>query len=100
VSRFQENRKAGLSALDYQNYHNFIDRLDEAISGQQQVVKEAQERIDTAKASWQECERKRASYEILQTRAKMAAVKKENKREQRDADEFNSRKARMAKLKR
>lgn len=99
IGRFQENRKTGLSARDYQNYHNFIDKLDEAISGQQKVVKAAQERIDAAKAVWQECEKKRASYETLQKRADMKEMKKANKREQKEADEFNSRKARMARLK-
>ncbi|MDL2284147.1 flagellar export protein FliJ [Oxalobacter sp. OttesenSCG-928-P03] len=100
VVRFQENRKTGLSAMDYQNYHNFIDKLDEAISGQQKIVQQAQERIDGAKAVWQECERKRASYETLQKRAEVRKMKKELKQEQKEADEFNSRKARMAKLKR
>ncbi len=99
VVRFQENRKTGLSARDYQNYHNFIDKLDEAISGQQKVVKQAQERIDNAKVAWQECEKKRASYETLQKRAEAKELKKESKREQKDADEFSSRKARMAQLK-
>ncbi len=99
VVRFQENRKSGLSAMDYQNYHNFIDKLDEAISGQQQVVKEAQGRIDAAKAAWQECEKKRASYETLQKRAVLKEMKAASKREQKEVDEFNSRKARMVKFK-
>lgn len=85
--------------MDYQNYHNFIDKLDEAISGQQQVVKEAQGRIDAAKAAWQECEKKRASYETLQKRAVLKEMKAASKREQKEVDEFNSRKARMVKFK-
>ncbi len=99
VVRFQENRKSGLSAMDYQNYHNFIDKLDEAISGQQQVVKEAQGRIDAAKAAWQESEKKRSSYETLQKRAVIKEMKAANRREQKEMDEFNNRKARMIKFK-
>ena len=98
MGRFQENRKAGLSAMDYQNFHNFIDKLDEAISGQQKVVQTAQERIDAAKVVWQECEKKRASFETLQKRADVKEMKRVSKREQKEMDEFNSRKARMAKL--
>lgn len=99
VVRFEENRQAGLSVLGYKNYQFFIDKLDAAIDGQRQLVKQAQERIEEAKAAWQACERKRASYEILQTRAQMQAMKKESRREQKEADEFSSRKVRMAKLK-
>lgn len=98
LGRFHENRKTGLSVQDYRNYQRFIDKLDEAISGQQQIVKQAQERIDEAKVQWQACEKKRASYETLQTRATMEEMKKAGKREQKEADEFNSRKARMNKL--
>jgi flagellar FliJ protein len=98
MGRFQENRKTGFSAMDYQNFHNFIDKLDEAISGQQKMVQAAQERIDTAKVAWQACERKRASYETLQKRAEIKEMKKAGRREQREADEFNSRKARVEKL--
>jgi len=99
VGRFQQSREAGLSVLDYRNYQNFIYKLDEAIIGQQEIVRQAQERIDEARAAWQECEKKRASYETLQTREKMRQIKKENKREQKEADEFNSRKARVDKMK-
>lgn len=99
VGRFDEHRKTGLSVMDYRNYQGFIDKLDEAISGQQQVVKQAKERINAAKTAWQECEKKRASYETLQKRAEVVRIKKENKREQKEADEFNSRKARMDRLK-
>lgn len=98
VVRFQENRKMGLSVADYRNYSLFIDKLDEAISGQQQVVREAQGRIDAAKAAWQDCEKKRASYEILQERALEKERKKAARREQKESDEFNSRRARMVKL--
>lgn len=101
VVRFEENRKAGFSTEDYQNFHNFIDKLDEAISGQQRIVQEAKERINEAKAAWKECERKRASFEILKKRSVMSEMKKMAKREQKEADEFNNnRKARQVRQER
>ena len=99
VERFQQNRKAGLSVLDYRNYLNFIDKLDEAITAQQQIVTQAKERVEEARAVWQECEKKKSSYETLQERERIRQIKKENRREQKEADEFNSRKARMDRLK-
>lgn len=93
AARFQADREAGMTAKDYRNYTNFIEKLDQAIKGQQMVVQDARRQTERKKAEWQECERKRASYETLATRTKKAIQKKEDRKEQKETDEFANRKS-------
>ena len=94
-ARFQENRASGLTAMDYRNFQHFLDKLDQAIVGQQQLVRDAQKRIDEDRSLWQASERKRASFNTLATRAQKTIQKKENKIEQKQMDEFASRNSRF-----
>ena len=94
LERFSQSKMKGLLAQDYLNYQRFLDKLDEALAAQKNLVRQAHERIEEARAAWQQCERKKKTYEILQSRAKNAQIRKENRREQRDVDEFNSAMAR------
>jgi len=90
-ARFQESQQTGLTASGLRNFRLFMDRLDQAIIGQQQIVNNAQKRIDEDKSNWQASERKRVSFDTLATRAQKAAQKKEDKIEQKKMDEFASR---------
>lgn len=90
-TRFQENLKTGLSAGDYRNYQHFIDKLDQAIADQQEIVHSARDRIDQDRSSWQSSEKKRASFDTLATRVQKAAQKKENRTEQKEMDEYATR---------
>ena len=94
LERFSQSKMNGLLARDYLNYQRFLDKLDEAITAQKDMVRQAHERIAEARAAWQQCERKKETYEILQKRARLVQSKKESRREQKDVDEFNSAKAR------
>ena len=79
--------------MGYRNYQSFIDKLGQAMQGQQKAILEAWKKVDDQRKAWQECERKRASYETLATRAKQAIQRQENKREQKENDEFAMRRA-------
>lgn len=94
-TRFQENRESGLTAMDYRNFQKFMDKLDQAIIGQQQLVRDAQKRIEEDRSLWQASERKRASFNTLATRAQKATQKKENRVEQKQMDEYASRNSRF-----
>lgn len=89
--RFQENLASGLTAMSYRNFQLFIEKIDSAITGQQNVVRITVQRVADARAAWQACERKRMSYDTLATRAKQTAQLRENRRDQKQTDEHASR---------
>ena len=91
AQRFQDGAAKGLSAAQYTNFLSFIGKLDGAIEGQKQVVKDAEHKIHLAKTSWQENEKKRLSYDTLHNRAQMTQQKKEAKRDQKQMDEHAAR---------
>ncbi|HEX2603708.1 MAG TPA: flagellar export protein FliJ [Oxalicibacterium sp.] len=91
AQRFQQSLTAGLSANGYHNYQVFLGKLEQAIAGQQLVVKDAHQRVEKERAAWQACERKRMSYDTLATRAQKAQQVKENKRDQKQMDEHAAR---------
>lgn len=89
--RLQEKLAAGLTAKECRNFQLFLLKLDDAIAGQQQVVRDAQRRIDEERSSWQASERKRMSYGTLAARALKERQRKENRHEQKQTDEHAAR---------
>lgn len=92
-ARFQAGLMTGISAAGYRNFQLFLEKLDTAITGQQQMVDDAKQRIDDERSTWQSCERKRVSYDTLATRAQKLEEHKANRREQKTMDEFATRQA-------
>ncbi len=90
-SRFNASLAQGLTASGYRNFQLFLGKLDQAIAGQQQIVQDAQRRISRERGTWQACERKRKSYDLLSTRAEQTELKKEGKRDQKAMDEHAAR---------
>ncbi len=90
-SRFQMKMAQGLSPMGYRNFQAFIDKLDEAIAGQQQVVRDAANGVAREKGAWQASERKRMSYDTLATRAEKQETLRENKKDQKMNDEHAAR---------
>lgn len=89
--RLQEKLAAGLTAMECRNFQLFLVKLDDAIAGQQQVVRDAQRRIDQERSSWQASERKRMSYGTLATRALKERQRKESRHDQKQTDEHAAR---------
>jgi flagellar FliJ protein len=92
AQRFQDTMATGVTAAGYRNFQQFMVKLEAAITGQQQVVAQAQHRITVERSAWQAGERKRMSYGILVTRAENAEQVREGKREQKQTDELAARK--------
>lgn len=87
-ARFQAKMaQGGLTPLTFRNFQSFIDKLDAAIEGQLQVVKEAENGVTQERGAWQASERKRMSYDTLATRAMQKEQQRENKRDQKLNDE-------------
>jgi flagellar FliJ protein len=93
ATRFEQNLTGGLNATSYRNFQLFIEKIDNALSGQQEVVRLSTIRIGEAQTAWQACERKRLSYDTLATRAKNQAQAIASKRDQKQSDEQASRMA-------
>lgn len=83
----------GITPMAYRNFVAFMDKLDQAVRGQREVVKHAQHKSAMEKAAWQASERKRLSYRTLNERAATEALKLENKRDQKLMDEHAARQA-------
>jgi flagellar FliJ protein len=90
-ARFHASMAQGLTASGYRNFQLFLGKLDQAIAGQRQIVEQAQQRIRQERGLWQECERKRRSYDLLAARAEQKELIKEGKRDQKAMDEHAAR---------
>jgi flagellar protein FliJ len=89
--RFNTAMQAGLSPSGYRNFQQFLDKLEEAIKGQQKILQDTQRRVVAERGAWQGCERKRMSYDTLATRAQKALQQKETRRDQKQTDEYAAR---------
>ena len=89
--RLQGNAAKGISTAQYLNFQAFIKKLDGAVEGQRQVVRDAEYKIKIAREQWQESEKKRLSYDTLNNRALTVRQKQESKLEQKQTDELAAR---------
>ena len=91
AARCQSDLSAGLTGAGYHNFRVFLEKLDSAIAGQREVIREAQKLADKARSVWQESERKRMSFGALENRAKKQAQQHETRRDQKLTDEHATR---------
>ena len=91
AQRLDQAQMAGITPFAYANFVAFVGKLDNAINGQQEVVKHAKYKSELEKTAWQESERKRLSYRTLNDRAAAEAMKIENKRDQKMMDDHAAR---------
>lgn len=91
--RFEAAQQAGITPMAYRNFQAFMVKLENAITGQQEVLRVTQLRCAEEKAAWQESERKRMSFKTLSDRAAVEALKLETKRDQKQTDEHAARQA-------
>lgn len=89
--RCQQSLQTGLSAAAYANFQQFIGKLEQAVIGQQSAIRDARLIVERERKAWQECERKRMSYGTLAERAAKVQQAKENKRDQKQMDEYAAR---------
>ena len=93
LKKFEAAQAAGITPMAYRNFQAFIEKLETAVRGQQDMIKHAEYRSEQEKTAWQASERKRMSYSTLNDRADEAALKLENKRDQKQMDEHAARQA-------
>lgn len=90
-ARFRTGLSSGMTTMGYRNFQLFLEKLDTAIAGQQQIVDNAKRRIAEERGAWQTAERKRMSYGTLAARKETIEQRKENKRDQKLMDEYATR---------
>lgn len=90
-SRFQAEQAEGLTIAGYRNFQLFMEKLDQAINGQQMVVLESKKRVEEHQRAWQAAEQKRVSYDTLVERQRKEEQRKESRREQKQNDEIAAR---------
>jgi flagellar protein FliJ len=91
AERLQANQSQGLSIEGYRNFQLFLEKLEQAIAGQQEIVQESQRRKEENQRAWQAAEHKRLSFDTLAERKRKEDLRKEIKRDQKQTDEFVTR---------
>lgn len=93
AERCQASLAQGMSATQFANYRAFMQKLDQAIAGQDKIVVDALARVDQARAAWCAAEQKKLSYSTLNDRALKEQAHREAVREQKQNDEFANRRS-------
>ncbi|MDA8129121.1 MAG: flagellar export protein FliJ [Betaproteobacteria bacterium] len=93
AARCQNSLSEGISTTHLHNFQVFMQKLDQAIAGQQRVVSDARLRIAQARSVWQACEQKKMSFVTLAQRADKEQSRRELLRDQKQNDEHAARRA-------
>lgn len=98
LNKFSLQLEIGVDMQMHQNYQRFMQMLDNAISGQEQVLENARAQVLIDQQAWQESNKKKFSYEVLGDRFQKKADRIEDRKDQKLMDEFamRGRKLRMA----
>jgi flagellar FliJ protein len=91
AQRFREAQNAGLTLQSWQNYQDFLARIDEAIHQQTDMVKTAGQNTAVGQQHWKEQNTRMKAIDTLAVRHWKAEDKKANKLEQKQLDEFAAR---------
>lgn len=95
-ARFRAAIRKGLARVEWENFQQFLDRLDAAIEQQRGSVVQSRGQVSAGQAKWREERRKLESFNALARRHAAADARVTSRREQREHDE-QSAKAHRAK---
>jgi flagellar FliJ protein len=91
IARYTYSLSNGVEIQVLKNHQKFIQKLDEAISGQEQYIENLNKITKQELLSWQEQQKKKMSYEVLLQRFKQKQYAIEMKLDQKMMDEFAAR---------
>ncbi|MBA4141900.1 MAG: flagellar export protein FliJ [Nitrosospira sp.] len=89
-ARFQESMRRGLTASDWRNYHEFLNKLDDAITQQRAALDLMVQRVAAGEVAWLSARRTLNSYDTLAQRQTQEGLLRARRREQRETDEHAS----------
>ncbi|WP_028451896.1 flagellar export protein FliJ [Chitinilyticum aquatile] len=93
-SRLTGQTGGGMTVAQWRDYQLFLAKLDVACQQQREEIARLQQRYDDLRLVWLEKERKVKAFEALEQRHHQNEQLKENRREQKMLDDFNSRRSR------
>ena len=82
---------AGLDGAGLRNFHDFLERLEQAILQQHALVVGARTHVESGLGDWQVKQRKSKAFDTLSQRFHVATRRGEATREQKVQDDFASR---------
>ena len=89
--RFDQLGVKGVNIAQLLEYRSFIDKLDQAIMGQEQLLRSFDAELMESRKAWEEKHRKTESLQKVCNSALEAEMKQDAKREQLEQDERASR---------
>ncbi len=92
LRQIQHNGKGGVTAQKYHQHLSFIGKLDKACEQQYGVISRASLVADDRKKQWIEQQKRRKSVEMVIENQRIAAEKKEMRRQQNTMDEYAAQK--------
>ena len=84
-------RAAALDGAALRNFHDFLERLEQAILQQHALVVEARTRVECARLDWQAKQRKSKAFDTLAQRFDVTTQRLAANRERKVQDDFASR---------
>ncbi|BDH45353.1 flagellar FliJ protein [Salmonella enterica subsp. enterica serovar Choleraesuis] len=81
----------GMASIEWRNYQQFIQTLDKAIEQHRQLLAQWQRRVDIAQGQWQDKRQRLHAWQTLQARQQTIARIAENRRDQKQMDDFSQR---------
>lgn len=91
AARFRQMAQNGLSPREWQNYQEFLNRLDDAVSSQSKAVTQQEMNTAAGQARWREQHLKLKAIDTLSERHYAREEAREAKRDQKAQDEFAAR---------
>jgi len=92
IEQFQLKLSQGLNVGVFDNFKKFISSLEQLILNQKHIADSRLISIEICRKDWQDSEKKRLTYTTLINRSEASLRLKEHKLEQKQTDEFASRK--------
>ncbi|TRW90830.1 flagellar export protein FliJ [Candidatus Methylobacter oryzae] len=89
--RFDQLGIKGVNVAQLLEFRSFIDKLDKAIMGQEQVLRSIEAEVTAKRKVWEELHHKTQSLQKVCDSALVVEMKQEAKREQQEQDERASR---------
>ncbi len=91
-ARYRSAVQSNLHSAGWQNFRDFLDKLDEAIEQQRAALRVSHEAVQKGRVEWQSTQRDVRAYDTLAERHNRAAADRLKRIDQRVTDELASRK--------
>ena len=86
--RLQQSTAQGMHALMWRDYQAFLGKLDAAIAQQSQEVERCRARWEAGRQQWLARRQRSRAFDTLAERHQSAENQREDRREQKETDEF------------